>query len=139
MEAHLAKYRKLVPAVALLTHLADQPTGGPVEATPLRRALAWANYLETHANRLYSQILSPELSAAVELDRHIRKGDLPNPFTARDVYRRGWRLLETTGTLSAITLLADLDRIRPERIQNDTGGRPSDLWHVNPKILRSPS
>jgi putative DNA primase/helicase len=47
-EAHLSKYRKLVPALALLIHLANRDTG-PVTLAALNKAFHWANYLEAHA------------------------------------------------------------------------------------------
>jgi hypothetical protein len=48
IEAHLAKYRSLIPSLALLIHLAD---GGenPVGVDALERACAWGDYLESHA------------------------------------------------------------------------------------------
>jgi putative DNA primase/helicase len=51
-ESHLAKYRKLVPALALINHLADGGRG-PIGDRPLLRGLAFAEYLETHARRVY--------------------------------------------------------------------------------------
>src|SRR5215467_10270694 len=52
LEGHLAKYRKLVPALALIDHLAEGGNGG-VGKEALLRALAMAEYLETHARRIY--------------------------------------------------------------------------------------
>jgi putative DNA primase/helicase len=52
-ESHLAKYRSLVPSLALLIHLVDGFIG-PVSAEATRKALAWACYLESHARRIYS-------------------------------------------------------------------------------------
>jgi len=52
IESHLAKYRKLVPALALICHLADGQTG-PVSLDAVKKAIAWAAYLETHALRCY--------------------------------------------------------------------------------------
>src|SRR5262249_14356801 len=52
LEGHLAKYRKLVPALALITHFADSGEG-PVTQTSLLKALAFAEYLESHAHRIY--------------------------------------------------------------------------------------
>jgi Protein of unknown function (DUF3987) len=45
IEAHLAKYRSLIPSLALLIHLAD---GGqnPVGVEAIERACAWGEYLE---------------------------------------------------------------------------------------------
>jgi len=50
LESHLAKYRKLVPALALVFHLADGHRG-PVGFASTLRALHWSAYLETHARR----------------------------------------------------------------------------------------
>ena len=45
LEGHLAKYRKLVPTLALVNHLADGGEG-PIAYDALQRALAFAGYLE---------------------------------------------------------------------------------------------
>jgi putative DNA primase/helicase len=132
VESHLAKYRSLVPSLALLSHLADYPEGGPVGHDALLRACAWAEYLESHARRLYAQALSPDVAAAIELDRHL--GDLPEPFTARDVYLKGWHLLDQAGTAGALAVLADLNRIRGSK--TDGPGRPTMLYRVNPALRR---
>jgi Protein of unknown function (DUF3987) len=48
LESHFAKYRKLVPSLALINHLADVGHG-PVGGEAMARALGLATYLETHA------------------------------------------------------------------------------------------
>ncbi len=58
-EAHLAKYRKLVPALALLMHLADH-SAGAIGAASLSKAMAWAHYLESHARRAYASVTQAE-------------------------------------------------------------------------------
>jgi hypothetical protein len=83
LELHLAQYRSLVPSLAWLCHLADAPGGGPVGRASVERALAWAEYLETHARRIYAPALAPELACAIKSDR--RLADLPEPVIARDV------------------------------------------------------
>jgi putative DNA primase/helicase len=130
LESHLAKYRSLVPSLALLCHLCDLPEGGPVGAVSLLRALAWAEYLETHARRIYAPALAPDMAAAVELDR--RLCDLPSPFTARDVYRKNWRYLDADGTAAALIVLADYHRIRAEASEGP--GRPTVRYEVNPAL-----
>ena len=50
--SHLAKYRKLVPALALINHLCDRGVGAVTEAA-LSRAVGFADYLEPHARRVY--------------------------------------------------------------------------------------
>jgi len=73
MESHLAKYRKLVPGLALLLHLADRGTG-PVSEKAALQALGWAEYLESHAMRAYASVLTPEAAAAKAVIGRIRKG-----------------------------------------------------------------
>jgi putative DNA primase/helicase len=138
-EAALAKHRSLVPSLALLIHVADSREGGPVGEVPMVQAIAWAQFLEAHARRLYSPALDPALHAARELDRRIRAGDVGSPFQARDVYRRGWRLLDRLGTTDAIEYLADLGRVRAEDMDAGAlGGRPTVRWHAHPSLLRRP-
>ena len=52
LEGHLAKYRKLVPTLALMNHLADRGEG-LISHRSLLKALATAYYLESHARRVY--------------------------------------------------------------------------------------
>src|SRR5262249_25157160 len=54
LEGHVAKYRKLVPALALIDHLVEGGAGD-VGKESLLRALAMAEYLETHARRVYGR------------------------------------------------------------------------------------
>ena len=51
LESHLSKYRKLVPSLALINHLADDGVG-PIREASLLRALAAAEYFEAHARQL---------------------------------------------------------------------------------------
>lgn len=134
VEAHLAKYRKLVPALALLTHLADAPGGGAVTLPALLRACAWAEYLETHARRVYAGQALGEVAAARELLRHLRRGDLPQVFAARDIYRKDWRGLDRDGTVAALALLVDYDWLRVE-CDTATGGRHATRYRAHPRAL----
>src|SRR5688572_3445687 len=47
LEAHLSKYRKLVPALSLILHLADRGDG-PIDRHSIGRAIGWAQFLEAH-------------------------------------------------------------------------------------------
>ncbi len=52
--SHLAKYRSLLPSLALLFHLIDGvDTGrrGPVSGAAAAQAAAWCEYLAAHARR----------------------------------------------------------------------------------------
>ncbi|WP_200840733.1 YfjI family protein [Geminicoccus flavidas] len=134
LEGHLAKYRSLVPKLALICHLADAD-GGPIGIATLTRALGWAAYLETHARRLYDGVLRADLTAARALGQKLADGALSDGFTARDVYRPQWAGLTQSATVKAATdVLEDLDWLRAET--RETGGRPRIVFRVNPKARR---
>jgi putative DNA primase/helicase len=142
-EAHLAKYRKLVPALALLIHVASRDVGS-VSLVALEKALLWANYLEAHARRIYSAVLRPDTIAARELAKHLQRADLPVRFTLREVYRKGWTGLANKEDAEAATeLLCDLAWLRiaadaPARVPGTPGRKGSQTFETNPKILKCP-
>jgi len=126
--SHFSKYRKLVPSLALLIHLADGGKG-PVALHPTLQALAWADYLETHARRAYGAVFQPEVAAAKAILHRIKKEDLPATFKARDVYRSGWAgLSERQAVMDALTLLVDHGYLAEE--QEQTGGRPTTVYQL---------
>ena len=135
LEGHLAKYRKLVPALALINHLADDGIG-PVSQKALLKALATAHYLQTHAMRIYGSGSEGELAAAKAILRHIRNGDLKEGFTARDVHQSGWaHLTERDQVGLGLTLLVDLDYLAASTpITGVQGGRPKVTYQINPRV-----
>lgn len=136
IEAHLAKYRKLVPALALLIHLADT-RGGLIGDEPLDKAIRWATYLESHARRLYGAAVKPDVSAAKALAQKIIAGELGEQFTLRDVYRQGWSgLSDREDAQQAADVLLDFDWLRT--IEQPTGGRSRTIHVINPKIRELP-
>ena len=144
LEAHLSKYRSLMPSLAALFCLAEWAAdGGELEAIPLhpaQQAAAWCEYLESHAHRLYSCITTPQMRAARELAKKLKAGDLgaDGSFTARDVYCNGWSGLDTPETVKAAAdVLADSGWIRCESVRpGPGGGRPSTRYVVNPKVRK---
>src|SRR5262249_7544016 len=93
LEAHFAKYRKLVPGLALLCHIANGYTG-PVGETAVLRALSWAEYLDSHARRAYASVMHADVKAAQSILDKLRRGEIPQTFVARDIYRQGWAHLD---------------------------------------------
>jgi putative DNA primase/helicase len=131
MESHLAKYRKLVPTLALVNHLTDNGTG-PVDEMSTWRAIQFSEYLETHARRAYAAGSEAEVAAAKAILNRIRKGDLSSGFTARDISQRDWANLTDRDHIQAgLSLLADCDWIAARRIE--TGGRPKIVHWINPR------
>jgi putative DNA primase/helicase len=145
MVAHLSKYRSLMPSLAALLELADRAAADgelegkiTVSIEHAKQAAALCEYLESHAKRVYACIVFPELRAARELARHLQAGDLKNPFSTREVYLKGWSGLEDPERVrSACKLLEDAGWIREEAAQkSQNGGRPSETWQINPKVVR---
>ena len=135
LEGHLAKHRKLVPALALINHVADH-ADGPVTQASLLRALAFAEYLETHARRIYGSSHEGELAAGKTILAHIRNGDLADGFTPRDVHRHGWSNLTDRKQIQlGLDLLADLDYLAAAIVPGtDRGGRPKVTYTINPAV-----
>jgi hypothetical protein len=134
LESHLAKYRKLVPALAVIGHLADKGSG-PIGERALMRALAFADYLETHARRAYGSGTAGDVATAKLILSRIRKGDVADGFAARDIRRKEWSGLTDNEAIKAgLELLADLDWI--ELNTTETGGRPRVAYAINPRALR---
>jgi putative DNA primase/helicase len=133
LEAHLAKYRSLVPSLALLVHLADGGQG-PVGEEAARKAVRWATYLESHARRVYSIVINSAAVAAKALAKRIGQGELKDGFTLRDLYRKHWAgLSEREAVRQAVELLLELGWLL-EGVE-DTGGKPKTHYRINPKLL----
>ncbi|MCC7080111.1 MAG: DUF3987 domain-containing protein [Burkholderiales bacterium] len=130
---HLAKYRKLVPALALLFHVAEVGSGAIAEPSVLR-ALAWAELLESHARRAYGAIAQANADGARALLAKLRAGKLASPFVLRDAYRAAWAgLTDPEHVRHAAEMLAEYDYLRAEAIQ--TGGRPRVQYTLSPRAL----
>lgn len=129
MASHLSKYRKAIPALALIMHLIDGDTG-PVSEGATIRALAWSEYLESHAIRAYASVTNSTASAARLILKRV--GELPPEFTARDVYRNQWSgLTDREAVRDALDMLGDFGHLISE--VQDTGGRPSIVYRLNPR------
>jgi hypothetical protein len=141
--AHLAKYRSLMPTLAGLFELADRAAGGEVarelsiSLDHTRQAAAFCDYLEAHARRIYACVVSPETHSARELGRHLQSGDLGSLFTTRVVYLKGWAGLDTPDRVrSAVAMLEEAGWVRrADSPRSPSGGRPSEIWLVNPKVV----
>jgi hypothetical protein len=154
---HLSKYRSLMPSLALLFQLADDD---PDEASegfeggggcPLpnnkrylvslehaKQAAAFCEYLEAHARRVYSMIISPERAAAAELGRHLAAGwkRAEGTFTMRDVYQNDWSRLDTPERVRpALEILEDACWVRRIESEQRTG-RPSEIYAINSRLER---
>jgi putative DNA primase/helicase len=141
--SHLSKYRKLIPALALIFALVDTPeSGGVIHENELIRALAWGDYLRGHAERVYTAAVMPETAGAATLLAKIRTGKLIDAdgvlldsFTPRQVAVKHWAGLTAVDPVrQAADLLVDYGWLRKEGA-NVTGRRNSDRYLVHPELL----
>ena len=148
--SHLSKYRKLMPALALLFELADRAATGfqdldsgtdcsylCVSLEHTRQAAAWCDYLQAHAHRIYSCVTTPQMRAAQVLAEKIKKQKLgTSSFTCREVYLKGWSGLDNPELVRmAVQVLRDAGWVRDLPGESGpTGGRPSDRYEMNPKV-----
>lgn len=138
--SHLAKYRSLMPSLALVFHLvgiADEIVGETLTSVGVAsaaRAAAWCEYLEGHAHRVYTSGENPALEGARALLARIRKGDVEDGDAVRSVYRgRHWSKLSTAEEVNvAASVLEDYGWLRVEK--TDTGGRPATLLRLHPSL-----
>ncbi|PTQ78379.1 uncharacterized protein DUF3987 [Nitrosomonas oligotropha] len=125
--SHLSKYRKLVPALALINHLCDSEEKS-VSKAALLHALAYCEYLESHMRRVYSYGTQPSIDAAKSVLTRLKKGKLNNPFTVRDIYRKCWTGIDTPKKAeAAIAVLLEYGHLLRNEVLTD--GRPSATYH----------
>jgi putative DNA primase/helicase len=139
MESHLAKYRSLLPSLALLWHLAEfvsRQTDVRVSAISVRRAAAWCDYLEAHARRVYGCAYQGDVEPAQRLGERIRD-PLHDQFTNREVVKKGWTGLDTADAVErAVNILEEHDWVRVvEKPTGPEGGRPSSVVAINPRLV----
>lgn len=136
---HLAKFRKLVPALSLIFHLVDNVTfNREVPHVPracLERAIRWADYLETHARRVYGLGTDLRVVAAERLAKEIQRGSLQDGFSERDVYRRNWHTLSDPELVrAACRELEQAGWIRRVPLEPGPGRPSSPSYTINPRL-----
>jgi len=133
IEGHLAKYRSLIPALALICHFADGHTGDVSDAA-VKKALKWATYLESHAVRVYASSTLAAADAARAIIAKVKSGHLKAQFGSREIVRAQWSMLRDRETIhAALQLLVDHDWLGAAKVE--TPGRTATVYSVNPKVL----
>jgi putative DNA primase/helicase len=137
LAAHFGKYPGLVGKLALILHVADEPTSKEVSARTLYKALAWIEYLTPHAERVYHAVEHPEAGAAELLLSRLKRDELPEKFKAWEITRKGWHgLSDREAVKKACRLLFEYGWL----IELDPGGgqgigRPADpTYAVSPRV-----
>ncbi len=138
MVSHLSKYAKLIPALALVFAMIDTPDGDVIHETELVRALAFGEYLKSHATRIYQAAVTPETAGAAVLLQKIKDQRLDDGFTVREVVKKGWAGLNTPEAVrKAAAVLTSFDWLYCEVVQSPKGSRPSEQYRINPAALKA--
>ena len=131
-QSHFAKYRSLVPALALLFHLLEGHTG-PVCEDCLYRAISFAKYLKKHADRIYDSVSGQDHAAIRALAERLLKSQLVDGFTCRTLMLKGWAGLSTKEQAhNAIEALVEYNWLVETEIRS--GGRPTVKYSLNPNV-----
>lgn len=130
LQSHYLKMPKTIAGLALIFELTENDAAEQVGITATARALEWADYLKSHAARLYgAAIHAPLIAARLILER---RDKLPEPFTARELCRKRWAGLDTPEQVNdALAVLADHDYL--VSYIAETGGRPSSRYVWKPE------
>lgn len=133
--SHFSKYRSLMPALALVCHLASAAGAehAPISAWAAQQAIAWCKHLAAHAERIYNIAADPARNAARAIVERISKGQCEGTVKVRDLQRQltGFDAEEVK---QGVALLAELDWLRTRQVKpSDSGGRPSDVVDINPR------
>ncbi|WP_169737063.1 DUF3987 domain-containing protein [Deinococcus pimensis] len=140
LQAHLAKYRSLLPALALLLHLCecairqDQDFDRHhIGVNSAQSAARWCAFLEAHARKVWGADRDPTVQAAWLLVEAMQTGRLHTGMKLRDVLRAKWSGLTDANTVKqGLGLLERLGHVRQERQEHPNGGRPSIVVHLHP-------
>jgi hypothetical protein len=139
LEAHQAKYRKLMPLMAFLSYIVQAVTDGligPVTLDHAERGVKWCEYLEKHARRAYAIGSDQDIEPALALTEKIKSGLLTDPFTSRELYRHHWSGLDDPRLAeAAIGVLADYGWLFIAENPR-TGGAPKEDVYIHPSLPR---
>lgn len=123
LQSHFMKMPQTIAGLALLFELIE---GGrnAVNIEAAARALDWADYLKSHACRLYGAATNaPLMGAKLILER---KDKLPEPFTPREIRRKEWAGLDAQDAVNdALAVLVEHDHLIGYDVPSQGGGRPS--------------
>lgn len=139
IESHLAKYKKLLPALCLiLEHIhAAVRTEYPQEISyqTLEKAMTWLKYFESHACRIYGSGVNAIPKTAVELINRLQKGEIKEPFSVRDVYySHHWSGLSNAAEVEEVVqFLVEKNYLKNAPVK--TVGRTTIKYWVHPKVF----
>lgn len=103
MIAHMGKYNSLVPSIAFTLQMAMKPDSTSISLQALNYGIAWAEYRESHAIKMYDENSGPEDEVAAKklLGLMLKKVGFDKDFTVRDVAQKRWVGFKTNSEAQA--------------------------------------
>lgn len=138
-ESHLAKYRSLMPSLALLFWILEDPENihgkGAVSLQSTTQAIQWCAFLEKHAIKAYAIGQNAQAGAAKRLSEYIERGLLEQDSPVRSIYRKQWAQLRTPELVDQA--LETLEELHWLRVVHATvqGGRTKKII-LHPKFSK---
>ncbi len=138
-ESHLAKYRSLMPSLALLFWLLEDPKhihgSSAISFSATTLAIRWCDFLEKHAFKAYRIGQSAEAQATKKLAECIEKGLVSHASSVRNIYRKQLSHLKTPHLVEqALESLEELNWLRV--VQASVQGGRSNRIMIYPKFRR---
>jgi putative DNA primase/helicase len=130
--SHFAKYRSLVPGLALLFHLLNGHQD-LVSKDSLETALQFAKYLKSHAKRTYCSVNGLDSAPAKALAKKLLEGKLVDDFTQRSLLHKGWTNLSRKDTV-ALAVNALVEHAWLSESLSEKAGRKTTIYKINPRI-----
>ena len=133
----LYKLPKNCFAVALIFHCLENINQAyfPDEITPATalKAITYVEVLKSHARRVFALGENQIFTLANTLLGKIKKGDLAQGFTGREVMRKQWSGLKSKDTVQdVLSLLADYGYLR--ELKTDGEGRHTSKFFFHPSL-----
>ncbi len=136
-KSHMAKYRGLMPRIALTYFLIEASVGSiseqqiPLEAVEF--AIEWCKHLEAHAKKLWAPSIDPAMLPSAKLAEKVLSGKVVDGMEVSAIQQKKWSKLTTTDQVDlAVSQLEEWGWLK--RFTRDTGGRPSPCVRINPGL-----
>lgn len=142
LESHFAKYRSLVPSLALIFQyvlsLSNSQGTDPshVSLEAVQMSIKWSEYLKSHAERIYSSKKNHSVDSANSLLKKIKAGLLKNGSTIREIYSHHWSNLSSSEEVkTGLEVLEMHGYIKIEK--KSSIGRPTETIIINPIMFEN--
>lgn len=138
-ETHLSKYRKLMPALALLFHVVDWAAEkgtsvGSVGLESARMAAVWCDFLEGHAKKVYAITTNFEIFSAEAILKKIKDKKIRDGMKIRDIHRNNWSMLTTSDAVyGGMAVLESCGMVKVEIAYGE--GAPTRLIRLHPDLI----